>query len=66
MDPEVLGLAVQNTGFAAVGIGFLTGLFFSINPLAVAWPSFRYRSHTLQRRGTGVNPWRMVACSFSP
>lgn len=36
MDAEVLGLAVQNAGYAAAGIGFLTGLFFSLNPVAVA------------------------------
>lgn len=36
MDADALGLAVQNAGFAAVGIGFLTGLFFSLNPVAVA------------------------------
>lgn len=36
MDAEALGLAIQNAGFAAAGIGFLTGLFFSLNPVAVA------------------------------
>jgi cytochrome c-type biogenesis protein len=36
MDTDALGLAIQNAGFAAVGIGFLTGLFFSLNPVAVA------------------------------
>lgn len=36
MDANALGLAVQNAGFAAAGIGFLTGLFFSVNPVAIA------------------------------
>ncbi len=36
MDPSALGQAVQHSGFAAVGVGFLTGLFFSLNPVAVA------------------------------
>lgn len=36
MDTDALGLAIQNAGFAAAGIGFLTGLFFSLNPVAVA------------------------------
>lgn len=36
MDPSALGQAVQHAGFAAVGVGFLTGLFFSLNPVAVA------------------------------
>lgn len=36
MDAEALGLAVQNAGYAAAGIGFLTGLFFSLNPVAIA------------------------------
>lgn len=36
MDAEALGLAVQNAGFAAAGIGFLTCLLFSLNPVAVA------------------------------
>lgn len=36
MDPEALGQAVRHAGFAAAGIGFLTGLFFSLNPVAVA------------------------------
>jgi len=36
MDANALGLAVQNAGFAAAGIGFLTGLFFSLNPVAIA------------------------------
>lgn len=36
IDGAALGLAVQNVGYAAVGIGFLTGLFFSLNPVALA------------------------------
>jgi cytochrome c-type biogenesis protein len=36
MDAEALRQAVQHAGFAAIGIGFLTGLFFSLNPVAVA------------------------------
>ena len=36
MDAEALGLAVKNAGYAAAGIGFLTGLFFSVNPVAIA------------------------------
>jgi cytochrome c-type biogenesis protein len=36
MDADTLGLAVQNAGYAAAGIAFLTGLFFSLNPVAAA------------------------------
>lgn len=36
MEAEALAQAVQHAGFAAAGIGFLTGLFFSVNPVAVA------------------------------
>lgn len=36
MDANVLGQAVQQAGFAAAGIGFLFGFFFSLNPVAVA------------------------------
>jgi len=36
MTADALGLAVQNAGYAAAGIGFLTGLFFSLNPVAIA------------------------------
>lgn len=36
MDPDALRLAVEQSRYAAVGIGFLAGLFFSINPVAIA------------------------------
>jgi cytochrome c-type biogenesis protein len=36
MEPEVLRQAVENAGFAAAGIGFLAGLAFSFNPVALA------------------------------
>lgn len=36
MDPEALQLAVEQSRYAAVGVGFLAGLFFSINPVAIA------------------------------
>src|SRR5262245_48677240 len=36
MDPDVLGQAVAHAGIAAVGIGFLAGLAFSFNPVALA------------------------------
>lgn len=36
MDPDALAQAIQNAGYAAAGIGFLTGLFFSLNPVAFA------------------------------
>ncbi len=36
MTPEVLQQAVANAGIAAIGIGFLAGLFFSFNPVAMA------------------------------
>lgn len=36
MDPDTLTQAVEHAGFAAAGIGFLTGLFFSVNPVAIA------------------------------
>lgn len=36
MDPDTLGQAVEQAGIAAVGVGFLTGLFFSFNPVALA------------------------------
>lgn len=36
MDPESLRSAVQHAGFAAVGVGFLAGLAFSFNPVALA------------------------------
>lgn len=36
LTPEALSAAVEATGFAAAGIGFLAGLVFSVNPVAVA------------------------------
>ena len=36
MTPEALQQAVANAGIAAIGIGFLAGLFFSFNPVAMA------------------------------
>lgn len=36
MDAEALGQAVQHAGLAAAGLAFLAGLFFSINPVAIA------------------------------
>lgn len=36
MTPEALQQAVANAGIAAVGIGFLAGLLFSFNPVAMA------------------------------
>lgn len=36
MDPESLRLAVEQSRYAAAGIGFLAGLLFSINPVAIA------------------------------
>ena len=36
MTPEVLQQAVANAGIAAIGIGFLAGLLFSFNPVAMA------------------------------
>ena len=36
LTPETLSATVEATGFAAAGIGFLAGLVFSINPVAVA------------------------------
>lgn len=36
MDPDALAQAVQHAGIAAAGIGFLAGLFFSVNPVAIA------------------------------
>lgn len=36
MDPEVLRQAIENAGFAAAGVGFLAGLAFSFNPVALA------------------------------
>jgi cytochrome c-type biogenesis protein len=36
MDPEALRSAVENAGFAAAGVGFLAGLAFSFNPVALA------------------------------
>ena len=36
MTPEVLQQAVATAGIAAIGIGFLAGLLFSFNPVAMA------------------------------
>jgi cytochrome c-type biogenesis protein len=36
VTPEVLQQAVANAGIAAIGIGFLAGLLFSFNPVAMA------------------------------
>lgn len=36
MDPESLRQAVEHAGLAAVGVSFLAGLFFSVNPVAMA------------------------------
>lgn len=36
MDAETLRHAVEQSRYAAVGVGFLAGLFFSLNPVAVA------------------------------
>src|SRR5262245_16157374 len=36
MDPAALRLAVENAGLAAAGVGFLAGLAFSFNPVALA------------------------------
>ena len=36
MDPDALRQAVEHAGFAAAGIGFLAGLVFSFNPVAMA------------------------------
>ena len=36
MDAESLRLAVEQAGYASVGLGFLAGFFFSVNPVAIA------------------------------
>src|SRR5260221_9147926 len=36
MEPEALRQAVEHAGFAAAGVGFLAGLGFSFNPVALA------------------------------
>ncbi len=36
MEPEALRQAVENAGFAAAGVGFVAGLAFSFNPVALA------------------------------
>lgn len=36
MDPEALRQAVEHAGLAAVGVAFLAGLAFSVNPVALA------------------------------
>lgn len=36
MDVDALSLAIESTGYAAVGFAFLVGLLFSFNPVAMA------------------------------
>jgi len=36
VDPESLRQAVEHAGLAAIGVSFLAGLFFSVNPVAMA------------------------------
>jgi cytochrome c-type biogenesis protein len=36
MELEALRQALEQVGFAAIGISFMAGLFFSINPVAIA------------------------------
>lgn len=36
MDPDLLRQAVEQSRHASVGLGFLAGLFFSVNPVAMA------------------------------
>lgn len=36
MDVETLRHAVEQSRYAAVGVGFLAGFFFSVNPVAIA------------------------------
>lgn len=36
MDADTLRQAVEQSRYAAIGVGFLAGLFFSINPVAIA------------------------------
>ena len=36
MDPDALRQAVEHAGFVAAGVGFLAGLAFSFNPVAMA------------------------------
>ncbi len=36
MEPEALQQAVAHAGLAAIGVGFLAGLLFSFNPVAMA------------------------------
>ncbi len=36
MNPDDLRQAVEHQGLLAVGVGFLTGFFFSFNPIAIA------------------------------
>ncbi|MBI2718060.1 MAG: cytochrome C biogenesis protein, partial [Rhizobiales bacterium] len=36
MAPDALQQAVANAGIAAIGLGFLAGLLFSFNPVAIA------------------------------
>jgi len=36
MDIDTLRQTVEHAGLASAGVGFLTGLFFSVNPVAIA------------------------------
>src|SRR6266567_1362650 len=36
MEPDALRQTIEHAGFAAAGIGFLAGLVFSFNPVAMA------------------------------
>lgn len=36
MDTELLRQTVEQSRYAAVGVAFLAGLFFSVNPVAIA------------------------------
>lgn len=36
MDAEALRLAVEQSRYAAIGVAFMAGLFFSVNPVAIA------------------------------
>lgn len=36
MDGDILRQAVEQAGFASAGVSFLAGLFFSVNPVAIA------------------------------
>lgn len=36
MDADILRQTVEQAGYASVGLGFLAGFFFSVNPVAIA------------------------------